>query len=151
MAEMRVRVDWRAPMVFVGGPPGAAPVLMDTRPEEGGTGVAPSPMETVLAALAGCSGIDVVGILQKMRAPLEGLRIDVTAERAPDPPRVFRSIHVRYTAWGTGLQAEAVRRAVALSLDRYCSVAAMLRATATITHEVAVAGEAEAGKPADAS
>jgi putative redox protein len=139
MADVRVRVDWRAPMVFVGGPPQAAPVLMDARPEAGGTGVAPSPMETVLAALGGCSGIDVVGILQKMRAPLEGLRIDVTADRAPAHPRVFTSVHVRYTAWGRGLEAEAVRRAVALSLDRYCSVAAMLRATAQITYEVVVA------------
>ncbi|MDQ7820347.1 MAG: OsmC family protein [Armatimonadota bacterium] len=149
MAE--VRVEWRAPMVFVGGPAGAAPVLMDASPEAGGTGVAPSPMETVLAALAGCSGIDVVSILQKMRAPLAGLRIDVAGERAPEPPRVFTAIRMRYTAWGPGLDPEAVRRAVALSLDRYCSVAAMLRATAAITHEVVVAPGDAVDRPPVAS
>lgn len=132
---MNVEVEWSAPMRFVGRSPKGGVAIM----ESGGTGAAgPSPMETVLMALAGCSGVDVVGILEKMRVPLQQLRIEVDAERADEHPRVFRTIRVRYVARGDGLTAEQLERAVNLSVDKYCSVAAMLRQSAELSTEVLV-------------
>lgn len=136
---MEVQVTWKAPTCFEGRSlRSGARVTMDVQPEAGGTGLGPSPMETVLMALAGCTGIDVVHTLAKMRAPLAGLVIDVAADRAPDHPKVFTAIRLRYVAWGLGLQRAQVERAVRLSQEKYCSVAAMLRATATLDLEVVV-------------
>lgn len=133
---MNVQVEWSAPMQFVGrSPKGGVAIMASGRtPAAGG----PSPMETVLMALAGCSGVDVVGILEKMRVPLQRLRIDVDAERADDHPRVFRKIRVRYAASGDGLTPEQLQRAVSLSIEKYCSVAAMLRQSAELFTEVSV-------------
>ncbi len=141
---MDVQVRWVSPKRFDGFSPSGAPLVLDARPESGGTGAGPSPMEAVLMALAGCTGSDVVEVLRKMRAPLAGLTIGVSAERATEHPRVFTKIHVVYTAWGAGLQREHVERAVSLSAEKYCSVSAMLRKTAEITHDLAVSEQAPA-------
>jgi putative redox protein len=95
-------------------------------------------------ALAGCTGMDVIAILKKMRAPVERFAIEVHAERPADHPRVLTAIHLRYVASGKGLELAQVRNAVALSLDRYCSISAMLRKAVSLTHDVVVeAGGAE--------
>ncbi len=134
---MNVQVEWSSPMRFVGRSPKGAVTIMESGKTDG-LPAGPSPMETVLMALAGCSGVDVVGILEKMRAPLEHLRIDVEAERADAYPRVFRKIHIRYIARGSGLTQEQLRRAVTLSVEKYCSVAAMLRRSAELSTEAVV-------------
>jgi putative redox protein len=95
-------------------------------------------MQAVLISLAGCTGMDVVSILRKMRAPLEGLTMEVDAERATEHPKVFTKIHLRYRAWGAGLEDEPVRRAVDLSQEKYCSVSAMLKKSVPITYDVVV-------------
>lgn len=133
---MRTEVTWQGGMRFAAGDRW----VLDATPEHGGSGAGPAPMETVLMALAGCTGMDVVSILRKMRAPLGGLRIEVEAERATDHPRVFTAIHLRYHLTGEGLRPEQVVRAVTLSQERYCSVSRMLRATARITYEVLLNG-----------
>jgi putative redox protein len=119
-------------------------IVMDAMPEHGGTGAGPSPMQTVLMAMAGCTGMDVVSILRKMRAPLDALTISVSAERAAEHPKLFTKIHLRYEFSGQGLLREQVEKAVALSLEKYCSVAAMLGRSATVTHEIAIAAGAAA-------
>lgn len=131
-----VEARWVARRRFEAYSPTPAVVQMDARANSGGQGSGPTPMETVLIAVAGCTGMDVVGILEKMRAPLEGLTVSVTGERAEVHPKVFTKIHVRYEAWGAGLTATQVERAVRLSQEKYCSVAAMLRPTVTMTHQV---------------
>lgn len=133
---MRTEVTWQGGMRFGAGDRW----VMDASPEHGGSGAGPTPMETVLIALAGCTGMDVITILQKMRAPLAGLRIEVEAERADDHPRVFTAIHLRYHLSGEGLKPEQVVRAVALSQERYCSVSAMLRASARVSYQVFLNG-----------
>ncbi len=82
--------------------------------------------------------MDVVSILRKKRVHLEDLRIDVSGERAAEHPRVFTSIHLNYTVRGEGLSTETARKAVELSLDKYCSVAGMLKKTAKITYDIQV-------------
>ena len=115
--------------------------MMDAAQGDGGTGKGPTPMENLLLALAGCTGMDVVSILRKMRIPLEELQIDVRGERAADHPRVFTSIHLHYALRGAGLDAQSAQKAVTLSVDKYCSVAAMLKRTAKITYDIAVSAE----------
>ena len=139
---MQIKAQWTAPQRFDATAPAIdSRLTMDTRPDAGGTGAGPTPMETVLMALAGCTGIDVVSILNKMRENLEGLSIDVSADRAAEHPKVFTRIHVRYVAWGRGLNREQVERATALSKEKYCPVTAMLGKAAEISHEVVVSDE----------
>lgn len=113
----------------------------DTSIEEGGTGSAPGPMQTVAMALGACSGIDIVSILNKARQEIESFGMEIDYERATDEvPRVFTKMHVHYSLTGD-LDVEKVRRAVELSLRKYCSVAGMLEKTATISHSFSVNGE----------
>jgi putative redox protein len=133
---MKVNVEWTPPTRFEGLSESQAQTVIAERPKVGEVPPGPSPMETVLMALCSCAGLDIVEILQKMRAPLANLHIEADAERASDPPRVFTKIHLRFHVWGEGLAREQVQRAVNLSLDKYCSVAGMVRETAQITHEI---------------
>ncbi len=135
---MDVKVQWDCAMLFRGSTPEGTTIMMDAHPEHGGVNAGPTPMDTLLMALAGCTGMDVIAMLKKMRAPVDRFAIDVHAERATSHPRVLTAIHLRYVASGKGLQAEQVRKAVALSQDRYCSVSAMLRKAVAVTYDVAV-------------
>ncbi len=137
---MKVNVDWKPSMRFEGVNPEGVTLTMDASPKHGGSGAGPSPMETVLMAAAGCSGMDVISILNKMRAPIEKLRIEVDADRAADHPKVFTAVRMRYIASGPGLAEEQVRKAVSLSQEKYCSVVAMLGKAAELSYEVVVEG-----------
>ncbi len=135
---MRIEARWSSGMRFDAADPDGLGVVMDAHPDHGGTSGGPTPMETLLMALAGCTGMDVVPILQKMRAPVDRFTIEVTAERADTHPKVLTAIHLRYAAAGPALRREQVEKAVALSQEKYCSVSAMLRKAVPITYETAV-------------
>jgi putative redox protein len=92
-----------------------------------------SPMDVLLSGLAGCTGMDVISVLQKMRQEVTGLRVEVHGTRADDHPMVYTAITIEYVVTGRGVQEDAVRRAVELSETKYCSVSAMLAKTAAIT------------------
>jgi putative redox protein len=94
---------------------------------------APGPMEILLGALGACTSVDVVMILAKKRQKLTSLEIDISGERANEPPKVWTKIEMVYRLAGT-LEDKAVRDAIELSQFKYCSVAAMLRKTAEITY-----------------
>jgi putative redox protein len=94
-----------------------------------------SPMELVLIGLCGCTGYDVVSILQKKRQPLTSLEVRAQAERAPEPPSVYTAIKLIYRVGGK-VSSKAVEDAVRLSKEKYCSVSAMLDKTAKITSEI---------------
>ncbi len=112
-------------------------LVTDTRVGSGGGGTAPTPMELVLMGLAGCTGVDIAGILESMRQPLRALTVTAEFERAVDHPRVYTRIVLRYRLSGD-LDPGRVDRAVALSRDRYCSVSAMLAPTVPIEHVVEI-------------
>ena len=95
-------------------------------------------MELVLIGLGGCSGYDVVHILEKGRQAIEDVAVELEAERAQQDPKVFTQIHMHFVVKGRGLEAEKVERAIALSVDKYCSASAMIAKTATITHDFVV-------------
>jgi putative redox protein len=121
-------------------------VAIDGAPIVGGRGLGARPMELLLAGLGGCSGIDVIGILGKQRQPVEDVTVVVEGERSPGEPSVFARIHVYFAVRGP-TDPSAVDRAVALSMDKYCSVARVLEPTAAITysHELASAAAPLAG------
>jgi putative redox protein len=113
-------------------------VEIDSAPE--GIPAGASPMQLVAMAVGGCSGIDLIHILAKGRHEVQDLAISIEAERAPSPPRVFTQMTVHYELTGD-LQEDVVRRAVRLSLDKYCSVSKMVESTATITATFGINGE----------
>lgn len=105
----------------------------DGSPEVGGEGKAPRPMQLLLMSHASCSAIDVVHLLKKMRQPLTDIRVEAEGERhAKEVPAVFRKIHLHYTLTGE-LDKKSVEKAIKLSVEKYCSVGAMLAKTAEIT------------------
>jgi putative redox protein len=99
-----------------------------------------SPMELVLIGLCGCTGYDVVSILQKKREPFTSLEVRAEAERAADPPSVYTQIKLIYRVGGK-VSHKAVEDAVRLSKEKYCSVSAMLQKTAKITAEIQYVNE----------
>lgn len=135
---MQARVQWNGKMGFVGISGTNHAVVMDVKPEHGGDGAAASPMEMVLMGLAGCSGIDVVSIIQKKRLDLHHMEIFLEAERAEEHPKVFTKINLKFVFKGEGLTEKALEDAVRLSIDKYCSVAGMLNKTATIDWAVEI-------------
>jgi putative redox protein len=116
-------------------------VHIDTTPESGGTGEGAGPMQLVAMGLGGCSSIDIVSILSKQRQQIDSMSIEIDAKRATDQvPAVFTDLHLHYTMGGD-LDAGKVRRAIELSLEKYCSVSRMLEKTAKITFSFSVNGE----------
>ena len=91
-------------------------------------------MEGVLAASAACSAFDVVNILKKSKQIPESLEMEITAERAAQEPAIFTKIHLKFTLSGQKLRPPTVTRAIALSVEKYCSALAMLNKTAKVSH-----------------
>jgi putative redox protein len=113
----RVALTWEGDMRFRGGEPGGPTTVIDAD-----NATAPGPMLTLLLAAAACSGADVVSILGKMQANLESLRIEVEGRRQAQDPKRLRSIHFTFHLEGAALDQAKARRAVELSLRKYCSV-----------------------------
>ncbi|MDJ0986735.1 MAG: OsmC family protein [Desulfobacterales bacterium] len=107
--------------------------------QKNGIGVSPSQM--LLVALAACSSVDVVEILEKKRKKLTLLEVTANGEQDPDPPWTYRRIHVTYRLGGKDLTAKAVEQAIQLSEEKYCSVAATVRGVAKITTEYEIVSE----------
>lgn len=100
-----------------------------------GEGIGIKPSDLLLIAVASCTAVDVVDILSKKRMPLTRLEISASGEQDQDPPWTFRKIHLSFRLGGKDLTAKAVEQAIQLSEEKYCSVAATIRATAQITTE----------------
>jgi putative redox protein len=122
-------VKWIQGKQFVGIDSTKHSVVLST-PEDG-IGIKPS--ELLLIAVAACSAVDVVEILGKKRMPLTLLEITSGGEQDQDPPWTFRKIHLHFRVGGKNLTEQAVAQAIQLSEEKYCSVAATIRATAQIT------------------
>ena len=132
-------VTWLKKRQFVGTDGTKHSVVMSSQDEENSVGMSPS--QLLLVALGGCTSYDVVNILEKKRQSLTGLEVRVTGEQEPDPPWTYRKIHIEYIVRGGGLSEKAVRDAIELSEERYCSVAATVRGSAEITYEYTVVEE----------
>jgi len=109
-------------------------VKFDAPISHGGEETALSPMENALASLAACSSFHVLTILKKKRQKISNYSVEATAERREEPsPRVFTKIHLKYIVKGQNIDPEAVKKAIQLSEEKYCSVGGMLKKTVEIT------------------
>lgn len=132
---MKVRVKWNEGVSFVGESDSGHAVVMDGPPDHGGRNIGIRPMEMLLLGMGGCTGFDVVSILNKSRQPIVDVIVEVTAERAETEPKVFTSIHAHFIIKGNDLSEKRVKQAVELSATKYCSASIMLGQAATITHD----------------
>ncbi|OAP36763.1 osmotically inducible protein C [Sinorhizobium glycinis] len=135
---MKARIKWVEGRTFVGQSGSGHNVVLGTAFGPEGSTPGPSPMELVLIGTGGCSAFDVVHILEKGRQPVEDCTVELSADRADQEPKVFTRIHMHFVVKGRGLAANKVERAIALSIEKYCSASAMLARTATITHDFEV-------------
>jgi putative redox protein len=135
---MKARIKWVEDRTFVGESGSGHKIVLGTTFGPEGRSPGPSPMELVLIGLGGCSGYDVVHILDKGRQAIEDVAVELEAERGQQDPKVFTRIHMHFVVKGRGLAAEKVERAIALSTEKYCSASAMIGKSATITHDFEV-------------
>ena len=128
-------VTWRGERAFDAGPAGR-----QHRIEAGGPS-GPGPVETLLGVVATCSSLDVIDILAKRRTPVERLSVSVVGERRSEHPRRLTSLEMTFRIDGSGIEREHAERAIQLSFERYCSVAASLTSDIAVTAALTLNGE----------
>ncbi len=109
---------------------------IDAAEAVGGTNKGLRPKALMLTSLAGCSGIDVASLLKKMRAEVEGMEIDVSAELTEEHPKYYNKVYVTYRFYGKDFKKDKIEKAVNLSIDKYCGVMEMFRKFAEIHTEI---------------
>ena len=132
---MELTVKWNEKMAFSGTTPSGHEIKMDAAPEVGGENTGARPTELLLNAVAGCTGIDIISILHKMRLEPSSFQMDVKGERADDHPKKFTTINIHYALEGD-LPEEKVVRAIQLSKDKYCSVSHSLSAEISASYSI---------------
>jgi len=131
---MSIHVQWKGGKAFEATSSTGHKVMMDASKEVGGEDRGSRPMELLLMGLGGCSGIDVVMMLEKGKQDVKDCEMEINAERADGVPAVYTKINLHFKVTGTDLNEKKVARAVELSADKYCSVSKMLEKTAEMTH-----------------
>ena len=136
-----ITATWKGDSTFVGENADGGFVQMGTLDGKPGIG----PMQLILAGLAGCTGIDIVSILQKKKLNLADFKVNVRGKRANDFPMVYTDIEVEYVIWGENIKAKDVEQAIELSEQKYCSVSIMIGKTANIrsSYKILNPGESE--------
>ena len=137
---MNISVNWIDGMLMVGKSHSGHSITMDGPPEIGGNNLGVRPMEMLLLGVAGCTMIDVVTTLKKMRQDLTNCETKLSAERAEEHPKVFTDIHIQFIVKGQDLDPKKVEKAITLSAEKYCSASIMLGKTASITHDFEIVG-----------
>jgi putative redox protein len=125
---MKATVKWTDGAMFVGESGSGHSVVMDGPEDLGGRNLGPRPMEMLLLGTGGCSVYDVMSMLKKSRQQVVDCRVEMEAERADAVPAVFTRIKLHFVVIGVGLKDSHVKRAVALSAEKYCSASIMLGA-----------------------
>tara|TARA_R110001632_G_scaffold175929_3_gene295624 strand:+ start:4091 stop:4516 length:426 start_codon:yes stop_codon:yes gene_type:complete len=136
MANNTVTTIWKENMLFESDNPSGHSVLIDTSPEHGGENKGLGPKALMLSSLAGCSGLDVVSLLKKMRAEVADFKMVVHGELTEEHPKYYHKVSVEYHFYGSDLQEDKINKAVALSVDQYCGVMEMFRQFAKVTTDV---------------
>jgi putative redox protein len=135
---VKARIKLAEGMTFVAESGSGHAVVVDAAQDIGGKDLGARPMELVLMGTGACTAIDVLHILRKARQPVTDCVVEMEAERAPEDPKVFTKIKLRYVVTGKGLAAAQVERAIKLSKEKYCSATIMLAATAEISFDFEV-------------
>lgn len=135
MASNTVTTVWKENMVFESDNPSGETLFMDA-PDEGIENKGLRPKALMLSSLAGCSGLDVVSLLKKMRAEVDDFKMVVHGELTEEHPRYYHKVVIAYHFYGSDLQEDKINKAVKLSVDQYCGVMEMFRQFAKVTTEV---------------
>lgn len=126
-----IKAEWKGESTFTGSNETGGSVQMGSMVNKPGL----SPMQLLLSAIAGCTGTDIISILQKKRLNPTDLKIMVRARRSEDYPKIWTDIHLTYLVWGEGITPKDMETAIQLSEQKYCSVGIMLGKSANITSE----------------
>lgn len=132
---MKTTIEWAGKMAFTGMTPSGHQVIMDAPEGGGGENKGPRPTELLLNAVAGCTGIDIISILTKMRHNPTSFKMEVEAERADKHPKKVTKLHIHYALEGD-LPEDKVVRAIKLSKNTYCSVSHSLSAEISVSYSI---------------
>jgi putative redox protein len=135
---MKSKAVWKGGMAFTGKADGDYLVPMDAAEAVGGKELGFRPLQLLAIGLAGCTGMDVISILQKKRQEVTGFEVSTEIKRADTHPKVFTKIVIHYKVIGKNIDKSAVERAVELSENKYCGAQAMLAKTADISHKITI-------------
>jgi putative redox protein len=133
----KVVTEWKGDMAFDATVSGHH-VMMDASEDVGGKDSGARPKQLMLAALAGCTGMDVVSILKKMKIEPEEFKIDVEGNLTEEHPKHYNKMHITYTFKGKNLEVEKIRKAIELSQEKYCGVSAVYQKTMPVTYEIVI-------------
>ena len=133
----KVNVNWTGDMAFDAEVNGFN-IKLDAAEQVGGKNGGPRPKPLILVALGGCTGMDVVSILKKMRVEPDYFNVEVSGEMTEEHPKYYNKLHIKYVFRGNNLPMAKLEKAINLSQDRYCGVSEMLRKAAEITHEIVI-------------
>lgn len=136
MVKNKVKTIWKKNMQFESDNPSGHKVLIDTSIDNGGDGEGLSPKAMMLSSLAGCSGLDVVSLLPKMRVSIDDFMIEVTGNLTEEHPKFYDKVLVDYHFYGSDLPEDKLHKIVMLSVEKYCGVMEMFRQFAAV--EIAV-------------
>ena len=137
-----VNVKWEGSMRFTATTEEGDSLTMDTDPEGGGEGHGFRPVKLVLVGLGGCTGMDIIWILKRQRQEVTGLEMKVTGTRRKKDPMYYESVQIEYVVRGRGLRESAVKRAIELSEQKYCSVRGIFRPDVKVTTSYRIEQEA---------
>jgi putative redox protein len=135
---LKARAEWVGGLTFDASDGEGRAIRLDASVAGGGEGAGFRPAELPLIGLAGCTGMDTIEILKKMREQVTGLSITVTSKKREGQPAGYDGIHVEYEVRGKGLSREKVERAIELSQDKYCTVGQALSKATTITRTIRI-------------
>ena len=132
-----INTEWKGDMAFEADINGHK-LIMDTNSDGGGHNIGPSPKKLLLVALSGCTGMDVVSILKKMRVDIDKFNVEVQGDVADEHPKRYTKMHVIYKFTGKNLPLEKLEKAVKMSEETYCGVEALYRMAITVTSEIKI-------------
>jgi putative redox protein len=136
-----ITVKWKGKMSFIARREEGHSLTMDAPPSSGGDGEGFTPVELILAGLGGCTGMDIVTIMQRERQQITGLEVNVTGTKRNELPHYFEAIDVHYVVRGRNITKPALERAIQLSEEKYCSVRAIFRPEVKVTYSYDIAQE----------
>jgi len=131
----KTETNWRKKMQFET-EIGHHTIIVDAEEIVGGENKGAPPKPLMLSALAGCTGMDVVSLLKKMRAEVDDFKIKIEAELTDEHPKYYKNVHVEYLFYAKEFKKDKIEKSVNLSVERYCGVYEMFRQFATITHSI---------------
>ncbi len=127
-----IQIQWKGNMAFNADSMGGS-FKIDAGTESGGEGNGLRPKALMLTSLAGCSGLDIVSLLKKMRAEVDHLEINVTGELTEEHPKYYDKVHMEYVFYGSSFKKDKIKKAIQLSVDQYCGVMAMFKKFADVS------------------